>query len=47
MAALTLAGGQIAEVGTFVAAMLGGIMLSWLLAPSKEGADVAAAGAQA
>ncbi len=39
LAALTLAGGQIAEVGTFVAAMLGGIMLSWLLAPATRNAE--------
>lgn len=45
--ALALAGGQLATVGLFVVAMLAGIMLSWVLAPSKEGADVAAAGAQA
>jgi uncharacterized protein len=45
--ALALAGGQLANVGMFVVAMLAGIMLSWVLVPSKEGADMAATAARA
>jgi hypothetical protein len=40
ISALVLAGGQVGNVVLFVAAMLAGIMLSWLLAP---GATVATA----
>lgn len=47
LAALALPAGQIANVGIFVAAMLGGIMLSWLLGPTTQTAEASAPGARA
>jgi uncharacterized membrane protein YedE/YeeE len=43
MAALALAGGQVANVSMFVVAMLVGILLSWLLAPGTTEAPGAIA----
>ena len=45
--ALALAGGQTTRVALFVAAMLAGIMLSWLLAPAADSTDAAAPKAKA
>lgn len=42
VAALALAGAHIANVALFVAAMLAGIMLSWLLAPATDTVEAAA-----
>jgi uncharacterized membrane protein YedE/YeeE len=42
--ALALAGSHLAGVGLFVAAMLAGIVLSWLLAPAGDAADTASTG---
>ena len=42
--ALALAGSHLADVGLFVAAMLAGIVLSWLLAQTRDAADTASTG---
>ena len=47
MTALPLAGGQLVNYATFVAAMIAGIMLSWLLVPGSPRTETNTRGAQA